>query len=198
MGLGAPAVVAAHAHLLLGHAHHRVVDRRQFVGMTGVFQLVGGIGQHGGLHAVFCRAQEPQAPAAIVRHFRPAHAGAVAAFLRQHIAGDVLLRRGLPQAQLRAMAAIHVVFARPHAVIAHLIVLRVQHEQHPELRHVAQFLHRVVAQLRVHPAAGVHGVAHRALGRRGGGQRVEIGDAHAAVHLVLHLRLVHGQTVQGR
>ena len=96
------------------------------------------------------------------------------------------------------MAAIHVVFARPHAVIAHLIVLRVQREQHPELRHVAQFLHRVVAQLRVHPAAGVHGVAHRALGRRGGGQRVEIGDAHAAVHLVLHLRLVHGQTVQGR
>ena len=182
----APAVVARDAHLPERGADDGVVDGRQLVRVAGALQLVRRVGQRGELHAL---AGQAQAAAAHVGHLRPAHAGAVAALLRDEIGRQVVPGRRLPDAQPCALTAIAVAFLRAHAVPANPVVVGVQLEHHAELRHVAQPLDRVVVQRHVDCAAGMDGVGHIAGGRRRGRQRIGEADADGAVARLPHLRL---------
>ena len=99
----------------------------------------------------------------MIRDLRPAHARAVAAFLRHEIFGYVVLRRRLENAQTCAFAAIHIVFVRAVAVIANPVIIRVHFEHHAEFRHIAQPFNGIIIQRHINLAARMHGVGQRRL-----------------------------------
>ena len=87
MGGRAPAVVACDTHLAKRSADDGIMDGRQLILMRGGFQLMRRIRQSGEVHLI---ARKAQAAAAVIRNLCPADAGAVAAFLRNKIMGDVV------------------------------------------------------------------------------------------------------------
>ena len=88
---GTPTVVAAHTCLLRGQTDNGVELAGQFVGVSCMFQLMGRVGQHGGLHPI--RGQEADAGTALVGQRQLTHIGAISALLGHQITGHVIARR---------------------------------------------------------------------------------------------------------
>ena len=134
MGLRAPTVVAADAHLTECGAHDRIVRLRQLIGMGSVFQLVRRPGQRAEEHAV---ALEEHAASLAVDDLGPAHAAVAAALLRDQIAGEAVRDLLFIYAQTRAVLPVGIALLRAEAVPDHAVEIGAEFEQHAELRHIA-------------------------------------------------------------
>ena len=126
-------------------------------------------GQCGELHIVSLKSH---ASAFLIRHFSPAHAGFVSTFLGNKIFCHII-RHFIPiDPQFRAFAAVHISFFRSHAVPGDIIIVRVKFKHHAELRHISQFLHRVIGKSSLDGAISEYPVSQFALSCRSGGHKI--------------------------
>lgn len=154
-----PGVVAANAHLLGGNAHPCVPDTGQLIQMQGVFQLVGAVGEDAHFKRLVCLG-ECQTVLCAVKDRECSHTGAVAAFLRVEVAGEVFLRRGFPQPEACAAVSVAVVFRRPHAIIPERAELPFQLEVQRKHWHMGHAGNARIGDADAQSAVKMGGIGH--------------------------------------